>query len=192
MSRFRDIVEKILLEAKQVGLLYHATTLQSLIKILDTNTLKSSLESGISFTRNKNFTYNNNPFILIFDGDKLSEHHKLQPFDYSPFSQGQVKNHSEYETSLYPSKRSKPDFISKLNTGNKDLNLLDDEDKYELTNIHKYLVGLILNKNFLNSKDWDSLKNMTNQKYLQSPKDVLEFGQEIFKKVYPNLPITTN
>lgn len=58
MSQFRKIVESILQEAKQVGTLYHATTLKGLINILQTDTIKSSLETGISFTRNKNFINN--------------------------------------------------------------------------------------------------------------------------------------
>ena len=46
MSKFRNMVENILQEAKQVGTLYHATTIASLEDILKSDKLISSAFSG--------------------------------------------------------------------------------------------------------------------------------------------------
>lgn len=192
MSQFHKIVENILQEAKQVGTLYHSTTLKGLINILQTNTIKSSLETGISFTRNKNFIYNNHPFILVLDGDKLSENYKVQPFDYAPFSRGQIKRHSEYETSVFPNKRNIPNFINKLKQGNTDLNLVDDEDIHILKNVNKYLKAIIVNNNFISNEKWDSILNSASKEYLDTPQKVLEYGKKYIKTMYPNLPIIEN
>lgn len=75
-------------EAKQVGLLYHFTTIESLLAILDMNTLMSLGFDAISLTRNKhkfNSTdsqYFSTESCLILDGNKLSNNHKIKPYNY--------------------------------------------------------------------------------------------------------------
>lgn len=80
MSKFRSIVENILTEAKQVGILYHNTP--NLYGILKSNKLEGYFSIGISFDKHEgwfndrgwnNFSY----FTLILNGDKLSENYKL-------------------------------------------------------------------------------------------------------------------
>jgi ankyrin repeat protein len=92
------ILESQLLESKQVGTLYHVCTLSAYLKyILPTDTLSSSgkytnwLYKGsnyVSFTRDKKFTVETGTvdkadvlIKLVVDGDKLSEHYKIGPYN---------------------------------------------------------------------------------------------------------------
>jgi len=76
------------LEAKQVGILYHYTTIDGAIGIRKTNKLS---ENGnyVSFTRDKHFHkigrlegIEGMDCRFIIDGDKLSYHYRVQPFNY--------------------------------------------------------------------------------------------------------------
>lgn len=76
-------------EAKQVGILYHYTSLQGLLNIIRTNHLRASTPNNkfvISFTRDKNFHKSNNRYIgsmqvsIIIDGNKLSNKYKITPY----------------------------------------------------------------------------------------------------------------
>jgi hypothetical protein len=92
---------KNLLESKQVGIIYHYTTFNSGLKILQSNQLKSgeaadSIKTNpifaISFTRDKRFhdnhvvgfeesSFGNTPQLrLTLDGNKLSNRFKVQPY----------------------------------------------------------------------------------------------------------------
>ena len=92
---------KNLLESKQVGIIYHYTTFNSGLKILQSNQLKSSDAAdstnakpvfAISFTRDKRFhdnhvvgfeesSFGNTPQLrLTLDGNKLSNRFKVQPY----------------------------------------------------------------------------------------------------------------
>ena len=55
MSRFKEIVLNCLLEAKQVGILYHTTTSSGLANILKSNKIWTNWIQGVSFTRDKNY-----------------------------------------------------------------------------------------------------------------------------------------
>ena len=98
MIKLKDILN----EAKQVGIIYHYTTFESGLKILELNQLKSdhTAEStnakpvfGISFTRDKRFNnanravdFTNSSFgrtpqlRFTIDGNKLSNKFKVQPY----------------------------------------------------------------------------------------------------------------
>lgn len=71
-------------EAKQVGTLYHFTSLEALDKIIDNEGLVSNIHDWISFTRN--FTNPKTGHLeelnvrLAFDGDKLSNKFKIEPY----------------------------------------------------------------------------------------------------------------
>ena len=82
MSRFKEIVLNCLLEAKQVGILYHTTSSSGLASILKSNKIWTNWIQGVSFTRDKNYWYGDYPAQLVLDGDKLSENHKVYPFNY--------------------------------------------------------------------------------------------------------------
>ena len=91
----------ILKEAKQVGIIYHYTTFEAGLKILQSNQLKSSDADdstnakpvfAISFTRDKQFHNNHNvgfdvgsfgqkPQVrFTVEGDKLSNQYKIGPY----------------------------------------------------------------------------------------------------------------
>jgi hypothetical protein len=78
-----------LIEAKQVGTLYHFTTIEGILEILKSNKLVSS-GGSISFTRNKNYlnepgSYGKklNLVRISINGDKLSNSYKINPFHNS-------------------------------------------------------------------------------------------------------------
>ena len=93
--------EDFLFEAKQVGVIYHYTTFENGLKILQSNELKgadaadsthANLVYAVSFTRDKRFHNNHNvgfdvgsfgqrPQVRFsVDGDKLSNKFKVQPY----------------------------------------------------------------------------------------------------------------
>jgi hypothetical protein len=77
------------LESKQVGVLYHYTSIDNAMHIIKENILRRS-GSWISFTRDKHFHNFTERDIevsgldccFVVDGDKLSENYKIQPFNY--------------------------------------------------------------------------------------------------------------
>jgi hypothetical protein len=87
-----------LIEGKQVGTLYHFTSMDSFKKIMDSNMLKHSnaketnprtkkKENNISFTRDKRFGNAFRPGVnvdiaLVIDGNKLSNNVKIMPFQF--------------------------------------------------------------------------------------------------------------
>ena len=77
---------KFYTEAKQVGILYHYTLLGRAYEILTKN--KLGYGPNICFTRDKRFHYHHRGGIatdecrFVIDGDKLSEHYKIKPYDY--------------------------------------------------------------------------------------------------------------
>jgi hypothetical protein len=94
-------LKNILKEAKQVGIIYHYTTFENGLKILQSNELKGSEAAdstnakpvfAISFTRDKRFhdnhvvgfeesSFGNTPQLrLTLDGNKLSNRFKVQPY----------------------------------------------------------------------------------------------------------------
>ena len=71
------------LEAKQVGILYHYTTIENAFKISRIDTLITS-GHWCSFTRDKHFhkyghDIGGDECRFIIDGDKLSHHYRLKP-----------------------------------------------------------------------------------------------------------------
>jgi hypothetical protein len=84
-------------EGKQVGTLYHYTSVDGLKGILSSNSIKASEEIYmgqnlyyVSFTRNKNFHKKGSKFgvkteyRITLDGDKLSNKYKITPHAYKP------------------------------------------------------------------------------------------------------------
>lgn len=109
-------LKPLILESKQVGILYHYTTISNLYKILKTNTLKSSEYwdefNVICCTRNKYFHFDAGYTVptqtrLVLNGDKLSNIHKIIPYsqdtsvsfeDYEEFGnnwKGDPKKHEK-------------------------------------------------------------------------------------------------
>lgn len=99
------LIKKPIIEAKQVGTLYHVCTLDALARYIAPNdTLSGSgkytnyvLNSNkvVSFTRDRNYIVNTgrnrvSPFLFRFsvNGDKLSERHRLSPYNDLSFKFG--------------------------------------------------------------------------------------------------------
>lgn len=99
------LIKKPIIEAKQVGTLYHVCTLDALARYIAPNdTLSGSgkytnyvLNSNkvVSFTRDRNYVVNTgrnrvSPFLFRFsvNGDKLSERHRLSPYNDLSFKFG--------------------------------------------------------------------------------------------------------
>lgn len=85
-------LKDILYEAKQVGVIYHYTSLQGLFDIMDDNRLYAGTfekESNvISFTRDKFFGNRLRAGVktdvrIVFDGNKLSNKYKIGPYQFT-------------------------------------------------------------------------------------------------------------
>jgi hypothetical protein len=95
-SQLRQIVKeeikKILIEineAKQVGNLYHFTSVENLLNILNDGFLEPNEQGQVSTTRNKKVDVY--PFMgevpsylsrITLDGDKISNKYKIRPYNY--------------------------------------------------------------------------------------------------------------
>lgn len=88
----KEEIKNMLKEGKQVGTLYHYTDPFDIENIIKQNKLKASNNPpSISFTRVMNdylemwFGGGDNLFILVIDGDKLSQNYKIRPYrDWHP------------------------------------------------------------------------------------------------------------
>jgi len=73
-----------LIEAKQVGVLYHITSIINLLSILKTNQLQGAV-NGTSTTRDRLGWKTmrgiaGNQCMIVLDGDKLSNKYRIQPY----------------------------------------------------------------------------------------------------------------
>jgi len=108
MMRLIDLLK----EGKQVGILYHYTTYSAAVKILKDGKLKSNPDGhnrgtledpiySISFTRDKTFhqsdRYLQNPLHcrFVFNGNKMSDRIKIEPYAQSDFKKGTVDFEAE-------------------------------------------------------------------------------------------------
>ena len=141
MSKYREIILNILQEAKQVGNLYHATSLIGLKGILDSNQIISNANStgcsgGISTSRDKTLFYGG-PVALILDGDKLSENYKVLPYsNFSDLSRDndKIDPYGEHETIIVPNNIPKGIDI---------YNYIEENDLI-IPNINKYIKGILV------------------------------------------------
>ena len=101
---------QMLKEAKQVGLLYHYTTIEGMLGIVKRNRLGDKDHDSFSFNNPISFAYNKNfhklqktktiptDAVFIIDGDKLSEHYKISPYGWKlPYFWGSEKTYDEYQ-----------------------------------------------------------------------------------------------
>ena len=93
MIRLIDLLKQIT-EGKQVGTLYHFTSLKNLVSIIENNTLIASNTTDfidkklklqcISLTRTPNKTQfaisQDSEALIVLDGDKLSNNYKITPY----------------------------------------------------------------------------------------------------------------
>lgn len=150
MKKLYEIYSEItLIEGKQVGTVYHWTTMAMLFKILDTNILKGYTATKrirgitVSTTRDKNFIKNRGNGILVIsggevgivlDGNKLANTYQVMPYDDSMDSSGEID---------YDDKQAFGDEQEELWYGSR---LVRDGG---IKNISKYILKLIITKRFL-------------------------------------------
>jgi hypothetical protein len=138
-----------LIEAKQVGILYHFTLLKNLSFIIKNNTLIASNTTGsinkklkiqcVSLTR----TLNKNQFnianksecVLILDGNKLSNNYKINPFHDSNQYYFSDEEYDEMEERICK----------------------------DITNLNKYIIKIILYKTNLEIESLLKEKNIPYQ-----------------------------
>jgi len=93
-----------LFEGKQVGILYHWTDIESLYNIIRTNKMISTRYYN-SFSRNKNLNFESKQCKIIFDGNKMSDKFKIEPYLY----------HSDYSFKVESEERIKCKEIGGIN-----------------------------------------------------------------------------
>ena len=154
MSKFRQLIFETLQEAKQVGLLYHSTSLEAALDILIDNKLWAFRDVGISTSRHLNNVFSENSEVtLVLDGDKLSNKYKLSAFRYP-------NSLDSYETVLQTNKNSqnifdyRKDLIDLLNAGEDETDLAITGST--LNNLSFYLVKIVINKKKLDITNLDA------------------------------------
>mgnify|MGYP005851058689 CR=1 FL=1 len=113
-------------------LLYHSTTFENLMKILNDNILYGSdmYDYGIATSRNRNYLFYMSDYgdiksgegecQIILDRDKIKNNYKIQPFDFEEYKSSNDSNYHQSEDKILTSK---------------------------IINIKKYIIGIHLNKN---------------------------------------------
>ena len=131
------MIDHGLVEAKQVGRLYHYTSVPSLLNILKQNSLRITGRPYISFTRNKNFHKTtrfglggNMDCRIIVDGDKLTDNYKIEPYQY---------HFKDYDDIPQSSKDESEEVVHK-----------------SIGNLKKYIIGV---ECFLSEGDFDDKVN---------------------------------
>lgn len=191
MSKFRQLVEKVLQEAKQVGKLYHTTSLSGIIGICNSNSIGSQRYNGISFSRDKYNWYENGPFTIVIDGNKLSNNHKAYPFSFhSYFPNEYPGKDTNAETTILP-RGMKPSIRKQDAEGNwSGCDEIFGDQYFELKHLDKYMLGLMINSNNYNEIydfEINDLKqdNLIPQN-LNTKEEIAQFVAQLFKKTYPN------
>ena len=135
MKRYNSLIE-----AKQVGVLYHFTSFINALKILNKNMLIPGANRYISFSRDKNFLNvarfslgsgsGGNPIgvAIVIDGDKLSNKYKITPYNYYASSEPSGGVLTKYKHT--------PEEDETEETVNK-----------QITNLNKYIIKLIVFEN---------------------------------------------
>ena len=118
------------------NLLYHSTTFNNLLEILNDNVLYGSdtYDYGIATSRNKNYLFYINDYgevksgegecQLILDRDKIKNSYRIKPFDWEEYKSVKDKNYHQSEDKILTNK---------------------------IIDIKKYIVGIHLNKNVNNN-----------------------------------------
>lgn len=162
MSKFRNLIENILKEAKQVGILYHATRLDYAISIVENNAMYANpklqndgktldLNSlGISTSRNKLFMYKGDVEIML-DGDKLSEKYSIIPYNYFNDFPTEELTHAEKRNTAESIIISKSYLNSIKNYSDEDAFDIAFYDPFTIPNINAYILGFMVPPNIFGS-----------------------------------------
>jgi hypothetical protein len=162
IKRFENFIEESYLEGSHAPL-YHTTSIYFASEILDADMLKSTKDTGfhiskqeiknlpISFTRDKDFIYDEGPVTFILDQDKLKENYKIKSYDWL------YSIHAEDHTKKADPKRG--------------VEFESEETVYgRIENLHKYLTEVRLNPRISIFKN---AKPNTREEYREAYEDLM-------------------
>lgn len=94
-------------EAKQVGLLFHCTTLEGFADMADHDRIGKYPDSTVCFSRDRNYNHVIGSMIpqhvqLVLDGDRLSNKYKIIPYDDNFTSRRRSESEERVETQITP------------------------------------------------------------------------------------------
>lgn len=162
MSKFYNLIENILKEAKQVGILYHATRLDYALSIVKDNTIHANPKAqkdgrtldlnslGISTSRNKLFMYKGDVEIML-DGDKLSEKYSILPYNYFNDWPTEELTSAEKRNTAESIIISKSYLNSIKKYSQEDAFDAAFENPFTIPNINEYILGFMVSPNIFGS-----------------------------------------
>jgi hypothetical protein len=144
------IISYKLFEGKNIGILYHFTSIENLMEIINNNELIGGLDrdSDISLTRDKNFIDTsgaaglgcNSECRIVIDGNKLSNNYKIKP--HNAFSDGDVFDDSVMSVAARP-------FRSLGWFNNKEFIVGPESEERVLTTVIKNIKNYIIKVDFI-------------------------------------------
>jgi len=137
----------LLNEGKQVGTLYHFTTLRGATGILTSGKIKINEDGVISATRDKNLNTaefdtegdsDENIVRIDLDGNKISNNYKIQPYSFGHIG----KENLEFEEQIVTGKEGLPiKYITNIKI------MVNNEDEYSYKKYFNSLTQIIQEKN---------------------------------------------
>jgi len=137
----------LLNEGKQVGTLYHFTTLRGATGILTLGKIKINEDGVISTTRDKNLNTaefdtegdpDENIVRIDLDGNKISNNYKIQPYSFGHIG----KENLEFEEQIVTGKEGLPiKYITNIKI------MVNNEDEYSYKKYFNSLTQIIQEKN---------------------------------------------
>jgi len=161
IKRFESFLEESYLSGSHAPL-YHTTGIEFASQILNTDSLittksiRGQGSNSISFTRDKDFVFENYPVTFIVDQSKLKQTHKIQPFDYLSILRKMDIDAETTDTRKF--KREVPD--------------LEFEDRVEgsISNLHNYIISIRLNSDL---ESYKNTKPNTREQFRESYEDLI-------------------
>ena len=129
----KEEILKVLNEGKQVGTLYHFTTLRGITGILTSGKIRTNEDGVVSATRDKNLNTaefdsegepDGNVVRIDLDGDKISNNFQIKPYSFGYMG----KESLEFEEQIITKKDGLPiNYITNIKV------IINDEDEYSYT-----------------------------------------------------------
>jgi hypothetical protein len=95
------LYEQFIAEAKNMGAIYHFTSIEGLMGILESDKLKAGEFDYLSFTRNSRLNFQDFGVRLTFDGDRMSDKFHFEPYMYD----GRVKLDADKRRMMFGEER---------------------------------------------------------------------------------------
>lgn len=181
-------------EARQVGNLYHTTSLMGILGICRSNSIGSQRYNGISFSRDKYNWYADGPFTLVIDGDTLSNNHKTYPFSFhSYFPDTYPGKDTNAETTVLP-RGMKPSIRKQNDDGSwSGCDEIMGDQYFELGELHKYITGLMVNINNYDQIYDFEIEDLKQQGSLpdtvNTREEAVQYAVNLFKAAYPKASV---